>query len=246
MGRMKTFLGVPMILLVGALCVTLVLCKTIGALGLFVLGVAALMAIQHARSYLPLVVLACIPLVYVGVRAPGLWDGLVLVDIAKPVVGPERAQSLATRLQNENMLAAKAMRQPVFGWGGWGASRIYSKSGRDVTLTDGLWIMIFGMTGLTGLVAFYVAVLNGPLMVRRRINPRLRFHPGLAPVVISAVCVLIWCINNLPNNSHNPCFILIIGGLAGLKKVVPAVAVVRRTAEGSVASRTATRVSRRR
>jgi hypothetical protein len=245
LGRTKTFLGFPMPLLLFGLCVTLVLCKTVGALALFALGLASLIIIKRARSYLPLVALALIPLGYVAVRAPGFWDGLALVDIVEPVVGPERAQSLETRLTNENRLSAKAMERPIFGWGGWGASRVYTKSGQDVTLSDGLWIILFGMTGITSLLAFYIVVLGGPLRVKARIDPRLRFHPGLAPVIISAVCVLAWCIYNLPNSSRNPFFILMAGGLAGLKKVVPAVTVVRRVAD-SGASATATRVSRRR
>ena len=190
LGRMKTFFGFPMPLLVGALCVTLVLCKTVGALALFIVGVVALTLLQYARSYLPLYALALIPVAYMGLRGSGLWDGYAMVGMAKPIIGSARAESLEVRLKNENMLAAKARSQPIFGWGGWGASRVYDDQGRDVTLSDGQWIIFFGMLGLTGLVSFYTVVLGAALKVKGRIDPRLRFHPGMAPVVVIAVCVL--------------------------------------------------------
>ena len=63
--------------------------------------------------------------VYVAVRATNLWTGQQAVDLAKAVVGPDRAQSLEYRFKCENLLAAKALQQPVFGWGGWGRSSVY-------------------------------------------------------------------------------------------------------------------------
>ena len=36
---------------------------------------------------------------------------------------PDRASSLQFRLDNEDELLARAMEQPLFGWGGWASTR---------------------------------------------------------------------------------------------------------------------------
>ena len=53
------------------------------------------------------------------------------------------------------MLAAKAMRRPVFGWGGWGRSRVHDEWGTDLSITDGLWIIQFGQLGQVQLSLVY-------------------------------------------------------------------------------------------
>ena len=51
-----------------------------------------------------------------------LWSGQQAVDLAEILVGPARAESLEYRFMCENLLIAKAVQQPIFGWAGWGRS----------------------------------------------------------------------------------------------------------------------------
>ena len=61
-----------------------------------------------------------------------------MVEFSQGTVGDDRAGSVQFRLDNENMLAKKAMQQPLFGWGGWNRARVFDESGNDLTVTDGV------------------------------------------------------------------------------------------------------------
>ena len=92
--------------------------------------------------------------VYVAVRVTNLWSGQQAVDLAEALVGPERAESLEYRFKCENLLIARAIQQPVFGWGGWGRSSVYfdaDKPYAELVPTDGLWIIFLGTKGFVGL-----------------------------------------------------------------------------------------------
>ena len=72
------------------------------------------------------------------------------------------------RFMNEDLLAAKAMQRPVFGWGGWGRSRVFSEeTGEDLTVTDGLWIIILGSSGFFGLITLMSMLLLPAILLRR-------------------------------------------------------------------------------
>lgn len=71
-------------------------------------------------------------------------------------VSAERSGSFAFRVNNENSLLAKANQKPYFGWGTWGRNRVYDQqSGTDESITDGAWILRFGMFGWFGYLAFF-------------------------------------------------------------------------------------------
>ena len=84
--------------------------------------------------------MAAVAPLYCGVRTVGLWDGHSAVALTKSIVGEDRAGSLEFRLDNEDMLIARAMQRPLFGWGGWGRARVHDEDGKDISVTDGLWI----------------------------------------------------------------------------------------------------------
>ena len=110
---------------------TTFLCRSTGALALLVAGMAAALAVDPTQDAAaagrpP----ARGPRRTSRVRLPNLWTGQQAVDLAKAVVGPDRAQSLEYRFMCENLLAAKALQQPIFGWGGWGRSAVYFDRGR--------------------------------------------------------------------------------------------------------------------
>jgi hypothetical protein len=94
----------------------------------------------------------------VGLRSTGAWDGQNLIDLAYRA-SHERGASLEFRIINEDMLLEKARERMVFGWGGWGRSRIYNEEGEDISVTDGYWIILFGTTGLAGLAGFFLIIL---------------------------------------------------------------------------------------
>jgi hypothetical protein len=135
------------------------------------------------------------------------------------VFGPDRAASLQFRIMNENMLTARAMQQPFFGWGGWGRSRIGDAEGRDISITDSQWIITFGLTGGLGLSMFLVSLIVPIVLLPWRAPPRLWRHPLLAGPVMLAVILALWMIDNTVNAMFNPVYLLFAGGLAGMKPV---------------------------
>src|SRR5262249_36698985 len=133
--------GIPLGWCLLLLLPTTVLMKSIGALALGLLGWGVLCLSKTWPSRIWLILLITVPPTYAAARITGVWAGEGLIDIAKLAVGQERAHSLEFRLQNEELLIQRALERPVFGWGGWGRNRISDDHGRDITVTDGLWIM---------------------------------------------------------------------------------------------------------
>ena len=215
----KDILGVPTRFLVPVLLATTVLCRSSGAIVLLAFGLIALLATKHLRSALPIMALALIPIVYLGIRAPGFWQAEGLVTLGGRVFGPERAASLQTRIHNEEQLGARARERALFGWGGWGRSRIRDEEGRDISLVDSLWIIVFGTNGTVGLIAFTATILLPVLLLRYRLPPPYWTHPVVASPVAIAVLLEVWMLDNLSNAMLSPVYIAMVGALAGLQKV---------------------------
>ena len=79
------------------------------------------------------------------------------------------------RMDMENILMKKALEQPFFGWGGWGRNRVIDDEDNDITVTDGLWIMVLGTNGIVGLLAL-AGVLLLPILAFA-----IRFPPAAWP-----------------------------------------------------------------
>ena len=75
----------------------------------------------------------------------GLRSQIVLVvglhEITREVFGADGAVSCH---QRGFEVSPVALDRPVFGWGGWGRSRLHDDQGRDVSVTDGLCIISAG------------------------------------------------------------------------------------------------------
>src|SRR5260370_35089316 len=104
------------------------------------------------------------------VRASSTFSGQPLVTATQAAVNDDRAASVRFRIANENLLIQKALEKKLLGWARWGRSRGY-KLGKDVTITDGLWIIVFGTSGLLGLISLN-AMLVLPGIVLWRPCPR--------------------------------------------------------------------------
>ena len=194
---------------------TAVLVKSTGALALGAAG-GGLLWLSRAtgRRWLVLAVVA-VPPAYVVARTTGAWTGEDLVEVVDEYVGGDRAESLAFRLKNENLLVAKALQRPYFGWGGWGRARVYNDDLQDTTVTDGLWIIALGDRGVVGLVALGLSLLLPVARFAVRSDPARWHSPALAPAAGCAVVLLLWTVDCLPNAMLNPVYLLMAGGLAG-------------------------------
>src|SRR5208337_5356040 len=144
--------------------ITTVLCRSTGALVLLLAGLLILWLSTRSNSKLYLYALLLVAPTYYALRIPDLWSGQNLVSFIEEYLSPERAESLGFRFACENLLANKALRQPVWGWAGWGGNRVSGPDGRDVAPTDGMWIIYLGCYGCVGLLAWTTVMLLPTLL----------------------------------------------------------------------------------
>lgn len=146
---------------------------------------------------------------------PVVWQaGLVPKDRfvgAISAISEARAQSFAFRLDNEERLIAKALEKPVAGWGSWGRNRVFDDRGRDLSVTDGLWIIQLGSFGWMGYVGLFGLICFPVLaMARSRNASRIDWSTAALCIVIAANCVYL-----VPNSALSPIGWLIAGAVAG-------------------------------
>jgi len=215
-GSLKRLWSVPLGWLVPPLVITTVLVKSFGALALLVAGVAVLLSGKFSKSALPVLCLALVPVLYVPTRASGHWSGSEVVEAAAVVANDERSRSLGARMDYENILAKKALQRPVLGWGGWGRNRVYDERGKDISITDGFWIIALGVNGFVGLISIYGAFLLPVFLLILRL-PRAIWGRGIyGPLSVLSVLLVLYMIDCITNGMINPIFTLICGGVSGV------------------------------
>ena len=217
-GALKKIGGIPIKWCLAALLITSVMARSTGALFLLLVGVCVIYIVKKLRTTLLVACLVIIPFVYVGTRATGIWDGYNLQAFIAENISYDRALSLWTRMENENILAEKAFQRPLFGWGGWGRNRVFDEEGNDISVTDGLWIIIFGQNGLVGLGMFMLFLLL-PVVHFIRCYPSAQWiHRRVAPGGVLAILLCLYMVDNLLNAMINPIFAVIAGGLTGIRR----------------------------
>jgi hypothetical protein len=214
-GRPGLAFLVPCLLLL-LLATTTVLTKSTGALMLGAVGMVALVIASRLRTVWPVVCLLVVCPLYLGARTSGAWTGSDLVPLLQQTLGEDRAGSFDYRQINEDLLMTQASEGPVFGWGGWGRNFVRDSKGAVKTVPDGLWIITLGERGVPGLVLLYLAMLM-PIVRFLFLQPLAAWgRPECAGALACAVVVVLYMIDNLMNAMHNPVFIMMAGGLAGL------------------------------
>ena len=201
--------GMPAGWCVALLVVTTVLVKSTGAVILLAVGIGVLEATRLLRRPLLILVLIAVPPAFVVARVSG-WDGQLLVEGAG-LIDAERAQSVAYRISNEQLLVDKAAQRPWLGWGRWGRSRVYDEEGTDISVTDSLWVIALGVTGILGLASLALLLLLPVVLLLRRFPARRWDHPALAPVAGLAMGAVLWVMDCLFNSMTSPLFPAICG-----------------------------------
>jgi hypothetical protein len=211
-GSVRRVMNVSMTWLAPSLMITAVLCRSMNALALSVLGLGALLAARLLRVRLALLALFLLPALYVTLRASRLWYPDSLVRIAERI-DPERSKSLQGRLKQEEVLLDKAWRRPLFGWGSWGRNRMYDDVGESVTATDSQWIIVFGQQGLVGLISLGLCFAVPAILLWWRLKLDDWWSPRAAPAAVLAVCLTMYACDRLMNAMPNPIYHVMMGAV---------------------------------
>lgn len=198
--------GIPIGYFVAALAGTVLLCKSTGAT-LLCLTSLVLLAPTFARW--PRRVLALMVPAFLVMRIA--FNGVVepaVIELAS-VISADRAQSIAYRFGNEELLLQSLWDQPLFGIGKKNfVNNVNPWTGEVRTaIPDSLWIITVVTTGLVGLVSMQALAW---LPAARAVTAR-----AMRPEIVGAgLILLMMVIDNLVNAMRPAIFIAIAGGLA--------------------------------
>jgi hypothetical protein len=194
-------------------CLVLVLCKTYSAV-IYLLFFASLsLFLSEKMRMRALSLIALIVLTF-----PAIRHQLPLSDITAFFMdlNPDRASSLQYRFDHEDKLLGKANEKPWFGWGTWGRNRIYHPiTGEDMSVTDGAWIIRYGVFGWLGYLAA-MGLLAYPIIAfakAMKSHPDDRSPSPYTPVLCAILAI--YLIDQIPNASLSHLTYLIAGAVLG-------------------------------
>jgi hypothetical protein len=221
-GTLKKFQGRKIKPLVIVLIIAFFLCRSTGAYSLFGMALLVLFSAKWFRTSLPLLLIIGYIVFYLYIAASGQFSSKDVMDFITPIFGEERAASLKFRFDMEEILGDKARLRFLFGWGDSGGNRVYNDYGKDISVTDSLWIITFGTNGAVGLVSLFSSLLL-PVIVfcLFRYPARTWSNPKVAPAAVLGVALTMYVFDCVLNAMTNPIFAVIAGGISGLVLKAP-------------------------
>jgi hypothetical protein len=207
-----SLMGVPIGTIAIGLIVMTVICKSAFAIALLLIGIVVLESTRALRSPIPVLCLVLIAPGYMVMRTVGGWDGRQVVSLAE-FINKERAFSIETRVNSENVLSKHALRKPTFGWGGHSRSLVINAKGKKEAIPDGFWVIALGTNGVIGLASITLVLLLPAVMLIRRLPARHWSESSTAPAAMLAVLLALWMLDNLLNAMLTPIYPLIAGGV---------------------------------
>ncbi|MEG4074117.1 O-antigen ligase domain-containing protein [Microcoleus sp. Pol14C2] len=221
-GTLKKFMGRNIKTLAIILTIAFFLCRSTGAYSLFVMALLVLYSAKFFRTSLPLLFIIGYIVFYLYVAASGQFSSKDVIGFINQVFGEERAASLKFRFDNEEILGEKARQRFMFGWGDSGGNRVYNEYGDDVSVTDSLWIIAFGVNGAVGLVSLFSSLLLPVIVFSLFKYPaRTWSNPKVAPAATLGIALTMYVFDCVLNAMTNPIFALIAGGISGLVLKAP-------------------------
>jgi len=217
-GTLKRLWGVPIGQVALVLAVTTVLCKSVNGVILMLAGAIVYAVSKGLKTALLVILLATIPPIYMYSRVSGTFSGEALVTLTGEAINEERAASMDFRVTQENMLLNQAFKKKLLGWSRWGGNRIKDKQGRDMSVTDSVWIIVLGVNGIVGLVAISAFQLLPVVVLLLRCPGRYWAHPKIAPAAALALILVLDMIDDMFNSMYDPLFFIAAGALMGLTR----------------------------
>lgn len=198
------------------LLITFVLIRSTGAYTLFAVALLIIFMAKWLKTAVLYWAIMIAIIVYLYLGAAGSFPREQIVNAMLSVFSAERVQSMDFRFQNEEILSAKAREQLLFGWGGYGRARVYDDYGKDISVTDSLWVIAYGNNGVVGLASIFGSLMVPIIAFAIRFPARFWGHPVVAPAATLAVFILMYTYDCTANAMVNPVYALILGGLSGV------------------------------
>lgn len=218
----------------------LIAAKSLGAVAIAFLLAPAILFLSMRLQLLVAAFLAGSILLYPALRGAGLIPVNHVVNLAA-TINPVRASSFQHRLNNEDILLEKANQRPAFGWGGWGRSRIFDEYGRDISTTDGLWVIFIGEKGWLGYLGrFGLLCIPTLILAFRRRETGLTLTTSVLSLILAANLI-----DLIPNAGLTPVTWMIAGALIGRLELKEAAAEETGTEAGETRGRRLTRFGAR-
>lgn len=201
------------------LMITFVLCRSTGAYNYMIQGIIIILIGVRFRTGVLLFLLILGVATYISMGATGsLYTNPYVVNfLENQGEQGDRSQSLAFRIENEEILSAKARLRPVFGWGASGNNHVADEWGKTITITDSLWIIAFGVNGAVGLISFTaIFLLPAWGFGWFRYPAKSWANPKVAPAASLSVVLALYMLDSSLNAFPNPIFVISSGALSSL------------------------------
>lgn len=191
-----------------------VVCKSAGPL-VYALGVLPLIFIAGSRVQICVAAgLAGVVIIYPMLRGAHLVPLGSILEFANGL-SADRGASLQFRIENEEMLLARAQERVLFGWGGYGRNFLHDPvNGQIINIADGAWVIVMGVYGWVGYLAeFGLTALPLFLLGREAFKQKAAaFSPFVAGLALILAANMV---DLLPNATHIPFTWLMSGALLG-------------------------------
>lgn len=192
----------------------LVLCRSAGPI-VYAMAVTPLILLAPPRWQLLLAAaMAVLVITYPVLRGAHLVPVDLILGFADNL-SPERAYSLRFRIENEEILLARAEERPWFGWGGYGRAFTHDPvTGQSLNIADGAWVILLGTYGWVGYITeFGLFALPLLLLGREALRqPRAALSPWVGAVALILGANML---DLLPNATQIPFTWLMAGALLG-------------------------------
>ncbi|MEP4199331.1 MAG: hypothetical protein ABJL99_27205 [Aliishimia sp.] len=191
------------------LFVVLFLAKSLGAFVITLVIGFVVVALKSRGQVILAGLIAMSVLTYPLLRSADVVPVQKILSLAESI-SPDRAQSFEFRIDNEDILLDRAKERTLFGWGGYNRNRVINEQGKDLSVTDGSWIIALGIGGLFRYLAEFGLLCGGILLLALRRKTAL--HPA---TILLMLCLAANLIDLLPNSSLSPLTWLMAGAIAG-------------------------------
>ncbi|TNJ37008.1 hypothetical protein [Prosthecochloris vibrioformis] len=212
----KKILFFPSWVPITALVITFLMYQSMASIFYYITSICILYFTVKMKKKILVILLLITPYLYILTRTTGYWDGTNFTDYIAENISPARAQSLQFRFDNETILIDKALEGSFFGWGGYGRARVFSESGKDLSTTDGLWVITLGNQGIYGLTWLLLSVQLPTIFFIQKVKPKDWENTSFAAPSAMAVFIAFTMADNLLNAMANPIYLVFAGGLHGL------------------------------